>query len=96
MTKRSTLFLLALFASCSSTSLESQVVRQYAVNLHANYADVVTAVGALQTSVDAFIQSPTADGFEAAKNAWTAARPIYGQCEVSRFYGGPSIRRRAA
>ena len=33
--------------------------------------------------------APSQEGFDAARMAWLAARPGYGQCEVSRFYGGP-------
>ena len=83
-----------LAASCGSSAgptqaTEADVVRQYAVNLKANYQDVVVKLVDLQTAVDAFVAAPTEAGFEAARAAWLAARPIYGQCEVSRFYGGP-------
>jgi len=68
---------------------EAAVVRQYAVNLKANYHDVVAKLEDLQSAVDAFVAAPSQDGFDAARAAWLAARPGYGQCEVSRFYGGP-------
>jgi len=65
------------------------VVRQYAVNLKANYQDVVAKLVGLQATVDSFVAAPSDAGFQAARAAWLAARPLYGQCEVSRFYGGP-------
>ena len=68
---------------------EADVVRQYAVNLRANYQDVVGKLQDLQSAVDAFVGAPSQEGFDAARAAWLAARPGYGQCEVSRFYGGP-------
>ena len=84
--------LLAL--SCSSDAgspplNEAAVVRQYALNLRANYQDVVVKLEDLQAAVDAFVTAPSQDGFDAARAAWLAARPAYGHCEVSRFYGGP-------
>jgi len=84
-----------LSVSCGSDSnkrpavTEADVVRQYAVNLRANYQDVVAKLQDLQSAVNAFVAAPTQDGFDAARAAWLAARPLYGQCEVSRFYGGP-------
>jgi putative iron-regulated protein len=72
-----------------SASPEANVVRQYAVNLKANYQDVVGKLQDLQAAVDAFVGAPSQVGFDAARAAWLAARPGYGQCEVSRFYGGP-------
>ena len=83
-----------LSASCGSSAgpsnvTESEVVRQYAVNLKANYQDVVAKLVELQAAVDAFVAAPSAAGFEAARAAWLAARPVYGRCEISRFYGGP-------
>src|ERR1051325_1629933 len=68
---------------------EADVVRQYALNLRTNYQDVVAKLADLRSAVDAFPAAPSQDGFDAARAAWLAARPVYGQCEVSRFYGGP-------
>jgi putative iron-regulated protein len=72
-----------------SGGAEADVVRQYAVNLKANYQDVVLKLQDLQSAVATFIAAPTQDGLDAARAAWLAARPAYGQCEMSRFYGGP-------
>jgi putative iron-regulated protein len=64
-------------------------VAQYAVVMRANSADVVEHLKGLQSAVDAFVSSPTAEGLVAAQDAWLAARPSYGQLEVGRFYNGP-------
>jgi putative iron-regulated protein len=65
------------------------VVHQYAVNLDLNYKEVIARLQDLQTAVDSFVAAPSQSGLDAARNAWLAARPAYGECEVSRFYGGP-------
>jgi putative iron-regulated protein len=68
---------------------EARVVRQYAVNLDANYKDVIEGVRGLQTAVEDFVAAPSEGGLGAAREAWLASRPAYGKCEISRFYGGP-------
>ena len=80
--------LVGLAGGCGSNA-EAPVVRQYAVNLEANYHDVVTKLEALEMAVNAFVAAPTDAGLSACKQAWSDARPIYGACEVSRFYNGP-------
>lgn len=95
--KKPIVFASMLLAACGgdeepahdTSGPEVQVVRQYAINLDANYKDVIAGVEGLQTAVDAFIAAPSEAGFNAAREAWLAARPAYGECEVSRFYGGP-------
>ncbi len=87
--KRQTLLFFPLFLACGRTSAESSTVRTYATNLRANYQDVVTEIEALKVAVDAFVAVPTGDGLQAAQTAWLATRPPYGECETSRFYGGP-------
>jgi putative iron-regulated protein len=64
-------------------------VRQYAINLDANYQDAVAQIAALKTSVDAFVAAPTADGIVACQQAWLIAHQSFGHSEYSRFYGGP-------
>ena len=54
---------------------EAAVVRQYALNLRANYEDAVTKLEDLQSMVDAFVAAPSQDGFDAARAAWLACRP---------------------
>jgi putative iron-regulated protein len=85
-----------LLAGCGRTSKTEDptaaVVRQYVVNLTANYADSVRQIAALKSAVDAFVDAPTADGLVACQKAWLSAHRWYGQGEVSRFYGGPIDR----
>lgn len=64
-------------------------IESYATNVHANYAQSVTEVKALQTAINAFVDDPTEPNLETAKQAWNASRPIYLQSEVYRFYNGP-------
>lgn len=63
--------------------------RQYAVVVKANYDDTLAKAKALEAAVDAFVAKPTAEGLEACKAAWLAARTPYGETEAFRFYGGP-------
>ncbi|NUO54871.1 MAG: iron-regulated protein [Polyangiaceae bacterium] len=65
------------------------VIDNYAKNVHANYAQVLTKVQGLQTAVDELVQNPSNTSMGAAKDAWMAARPEYLQTEAYRFYGGP-------
>jgi putative iron-regulated protein len=83
--------LAALAGGCDDggAAARAAVVKQYAVNLDANYKDVITKLRALQVAVDAFVAAPSAAGFDAARQAWLDARPAWGECEYSRFYGGP-------
>lgn len=67
----------------------SVVVEQYAKNVHANYSEVLDKARALKTAIDAFVDGPSAETQQAAKDAWVAARLPYGPSEVYRFYGGP-------
>ena len=64
-------------------------MKHYATVLDANYKDTISKMEALKATVDAFVDAPSADGYDAMKQAWLEARIPYGQCEFSRFYGGP-------
>ncbi|WP_374336387.1 imelysin family protein [Leeia sp.] len=65
------------------------VLSTYADMVHASYQDASNKARELQKAVDAFVAKPSADGLQAARKAWLAAREPYGQTEVYRFYGGP-------
>ncbi|QRN99229.1 iron-regulated protein [Archangium violaceum] len=65
------------------------VVERYAALVNENYTDAVEKARALQTAVNVFVADPTEAKLAAARNAWLAARPAYGQSESFRFYGGP-------
>jgi len=64
---------------------KSAVLDNYADIAEANYADSLTAALVLQSSIESFIASPSAEGLAAAKAAWLASRVPYQQTEVFRF-----------
>ncbi|MFO0658206.1 MAG: imelysin family protein [Polyangiaceae bacterium] len=76
-------------STADTTALQKDIVRTYALHVRANYQEAITKAKALQTAVDSFVESPTAEGLEAAKQAWKDARPSYELSEPYRFYGGP-------
>src|SRR5207245_704435 len=82
------LWVVLLLCACGPAD-PRPVVRQYALDLRANYQDVVSGAEALQAAVDAFVAAPSPMTQEAAKRAWLELRPLYGESEAARFYGGP-------
>lgn len=77
-------------ASAPDTAeLRRAVVRTYADIAYAAYGDAHRTADDLATRVTAFLEAPTDDRMAAAKSAWLAARDVYGQTEVFRFYDGP-------
>jgi len=73
----------------AQTADTSAVVQQYATLVYANYHDVLSSAQTLQKAINTFTAAPSAQGLEDAKNAWLAAREVYGQTEAFRFYSGP-------
>ena len=63
--------------------------RSYARLVQASYEDTLAAATVLQQAVTAFAAAPSAEGLQAARQAWLAAREWYGQTEAFRFYAGP-------
>src|SRR6478752_74942 len=61
----------------------------YADIARAGYGAALSDARALATSVDAFVQRPSAEGLLRARAAWLTARGSYAQTEAYRFYGGP-------
>lgn len=76
-------------AGCGAPDATSAVVKQYAAMMRANAVDVSTKLAALSDAVDAFVAAPSADGLAAAQSAWLDTRFVYGEFEVTRFYGSP-------
>lgn len=76
---------------------EATLTEEQATAVATTYADVVlaaydatvTAATELHDAVDAFVEAPSEEGLQAAKDAWLAARDVYGPTEVFRFYDGP-------
>lgn len=80
---------LPAFAQAQPAPAYGPVAAHYAALVHANYEDALAAARAMQQRIGAFVKSPSADGLEAARKSWLAAREVYGQTEAFRFYGGP-------
>jgi putative iron-regulated protein len=70
-------------------ALKSEVVANYADVVYAGYQDTYDTAVALQAALHAFVDNPSPETHQAAKDAWLAAREPYGQTEAFRFYGGP-------
>jgi putative iron-regulated protein len=88
-----------VLAGCGSDGEESagqglpanarQAASTYAQVVYASYVDSLARVKDLDAKAKAFVQSPTADTQNTARQAWLAAREPYLQTEVYRFYDGP-------
>jgi putative iron-regulated protein len=65
------------------------VVVHYAALVQASYEDALAGALDLQRALGAFVAQPSAEGLDAARKSWLAAREWYGQTEAFRFYGGP-------
>lgn len=72
-----------------SNEKQQAIVENYANILHAGYEDSYNAALVMQSKINTFLASPTAQGLDDAKAAWLAAREPYMQTEAARFYGGP-------
>ncbi|HEY0468001.1 MAG TPA: imelysin family protein [Polyangiaceae bacterium] len=55
----------------------------------AGYGAALSDARALSTTIDGFVQAPSAERLQAARAAWISARRSYMQTEAYRFYGGP-------
>jgi putative iron-regulated protein len=64
-------------------------IETYGEIVSRNYGDAYRSALELQHAVEAFVAKPDEASLGAARNAWLAARPSYGQSEAFRFYGGP-------
>jgi putative iron-regulated protein len=65
------------------------VVATYATLVYASYQDAVAGSRSLAAAVDAFLEAPSADSLNRARQAWIDARVPYLQTEAYRFYDGP-------
>jgi putative iron-regulated protein len=84
-----------LIAGCSTTSSDNTnapplgFAQTYADIVHHSYRDSHESAVKLRLIIEAFLHEPTERTFDAAKDAWLAARKPYGQTEAYRFYEGP-------
>jgi len=82
--------LCAVIAGPAFAVEEQDVLATYADIAAAGYGDSLKTAGALQGAVQEFLAAPSAEGLEAARHAWLAARVPYQQTEVFRF-GNPMV-----
>jgi len=75
--------------TADASAVRRAVVQQHARMLHANYVDCMTGVKELQRVVRELVAASDESRLRAAREAWTAARRVYIQSEVARFYAGP-------
>ena len=61
----------------------------YADQVFAAYSATIAATTDMQTAIATFLSAPSDATLTAAKDAWLAARDLYGPTEVFRFYDGP-------
>ena len=76
-------------ASKLSADQAEAAATTYADQVFAAYTATVESTTAMQTAIEAFVADPTDATLTAAKDAWLAARDVYGPTEVFRFYDGP-------
>ncbi len=89
----------ALFVACSEDDdttttdtteiTQAEVIANYADIVYQSYLDSYNAAVTMQSTIDAFVDSPSEAGFTAAKEAWLDAREPYGQTEVYRETNSP-------
>jgi putative iron-regulated protein len=76
---------IAAMAGTATAQTATEVLDTYADIAGANYTDSLTAALALQATVTALIEKPSAATLQGARSAWLAARVPYQQTEVFRF-----------
>ncbi|WP_210530473.1 imelysin family protein [Rubellimicrobium arenae] len=77
-------------AHAVAAATPAEVIETYGDIAVAAYGDSLTAARDLQAAVYAFLAAPSAEGLDAARTAWIAARAPYQQTEVFRF-GNPVV-----
>jgi len=99
MKKLITILLVALaITSCSNdddnntptTQLTNKAfIENYAQIVASNYDDSYNTAVTMKETIDAFLQAPSEDNLNEAKEAWLYARDFYGQTEAFREAEGP-------
>ncbi len=91
---RTALLALSVATSLSATTVAmaqsepvttKSVVAHYADLAHANYSDALQQAKLLDAAIKRFVENPTEENLNQAKNAWLTARVPYQQSEVFRF-----------
>ena len=65
------------------------VIKTNANIAYAAYSDSLITAREMHQVLETFVNNPTAENMQAAREAWLAAREPYGQTEVYRFREGP-------
>ena len=84
------LALAATTFSVSATAALEPATQTYVDIAHAAYEDSLIGARKMQQALGAFLDAPSADTLEQARNAWVEARVPYQQTEVYRF-GNPVV-----
>jgi putative iron-regulated protein len=70
-------------------AIGKQAINTYKKNVFAEYGACLDAATKFDLAVDQFTGSPTEATHRAVKDAWIAARVVYGPSEAHRLYNGP-------
>lgn len=81
-------------AGCSDAADDTEqqqrdVIESYSTLVASSYEKALKAAKSLDTAVGAFLDEPTDERFQEAKEAWLASRNPYSVTEAFRFYEGP-------
>jgi len=76
---------LASFSHAAAEVTPESVIENYANIAQAKFEDSLSTAKALDTAIDAFLESPSEETLKMAKDAWLASRIPYQQTEVYRF-----------
>ncbi|MDI9403942.1 MAG: imelysin family protein [Limnohabitans sp.] len=75
--------------NASIRDVEQACVRNYAQLAHHEYQNASTAADEMRAAIQAFCATPNEALLMRAREAWIAAREIYGRTETFRFGNGP-------
>ncbi|HEY6728389.1 MAG TPA: imelysin family protein [Polyangiaceae bacterium] len=67
----------------------SEAISTYSDIVHASYEDSLEVAMLMDAAIQEFLDDPSEDTLDAAKQSWLDAREPYLQTEVYRFYDGP-------
>jgi putative iron-regulated protein len=81
--------ILGACAGAGDDDLAARVVENYASLVHESYQMSLDSAVAMDAAIDVFLEAPSAETLEQARQAWLDARDDYSPTEAFRFYGGP-------
>ena len=77
------------FGGTPDEKVSDDAIERYANIVWQSYGETLELAKIMDQAVDTFLEMPSEKTLDAAKNAWTQARLVYGQTEAYRFYDGP-------